>query len=309
MCGICGRVSFDGAPPERALLSRMCDTIAHRGPDDEGIYTAPGVGLGQRRLSIIDLRPSATAPLSNEDGTVWVVFNGEIYNFQELRARLRERGHVFRTDGDTEVLVHLWEEHGTGMLAHLRGMFAFALWDARRKMLFAARDRLGKKPFVYARTPSALVFGSAIRAVTADPSVSVEPDYGALDAFLTRQYVPSPRTAFAGIHKLPPAHFLTCTADGELTIERYWSPGPTPETASSAATREELEEEIVERLREAVRLRLISDVPLGAFLSGGIDSGTVVALMAEESAGPVKTFSIGFEEEGFDELPYARMVA
>jgi asparagine synthase (glutamine-hydrolysing) len=306
MCGICGKLTFDGAPGEGDLVSRMCDRIVHRGPDDEGVWTAPGVALGQRRLSIIDLSHQATAPLANEDGTVWVVFNGEIYNFQELRADLEARGHTFRAHTDTEVLVHLYEEHGTGMLRFLRGMFAFALWDAKRRRLFAARDRLGKKPLFYAKTPKSLVFGSALSAVRADPSVSSDPDFGAIDAYLTYQYVPSPRTAFAAIAKLPPAHFLTCTADGELSVERYWSPGAA-ETWS--ASREELEEEIVRRLRESVRLRMISDVPLGAFLSGGIDSGTVVALMAQESARPVKTFSIGFEDDAFNELPYARAVA
>ena len=312
MCGICGIVRFDARDVGAEQVRAMCGTLVERGPDDEGVWTGPGVGLGQRRLSVIDLRHSATAPLSNEDGTVWVSFNGEIYNFRELRERLEARGHVFRTGTDTEVLVHLYEEHGAGMLAHLRGMFAFALWDARERRLLAARDRLGKKPFVYARTGRALVFGSAIRAVTASGEVSAEPDFGALDAYLTYRYVPSPRTAFAGVHKLPPGHFLTCTAGGELRVERYWEP-PAPEP--SRAPREELEERILEELREAVRLRMVADVPLGAFLSGGIDSGTVVALMAEQSGRPVRTFSIGFESEGGldpamdDELPYARLVA
>ncbi len=306
MCGICGKVNFDGREVQRDLVARMCDTIVHRGPDAQGIYTGPHVGLGQQRLSIIDLRQAAVAPLANEDGSIWVTFNGEIYNFRELRAGLLERGHVFRTASDTEVIVHLYEEHGVDCLAHLRGMFAFALWDARQKRLFAARDRLGKKPFYYAKTPTALVFGSEIKAVTADPDVPVAPNYRAIDEYLTCQYVPSPLTAFTGIFKLPPAHYLTCGADGALRVERYWRPVIAEKTRASSA---EIEGELLRRLREAVRLRLVADVPLGAFLSGGVDSSAVVALMAEASQRPVKTFSIGFKEDAYNELPYARQVA
>lgn len=306
MCGICGKVRFDGAPVERALIARMCATLVHRGPDAEGIYTAPHVGLGQRRLSIIDLSPEAVAPLGNEDGSVWVTFNGEIYNFRKLRASLAERGHVFRTATDTEVIVHLYEEYGVECLAHLQGMFAFALWDARAKRLFAARDRLGKKPFHYARTPGALVFGSEIKAVTADPTVPIAPDYRALDQYLTYQYVPSPLTAFDGIRKLPPGHYLLCGADGALEVRRYWAPRPVEKLRVPAA---EVEAELRRRLREAVEIRLVADVPLGAFLSGGVDSSTVVALMAQAGIRPVKTFSIGFEDDAYNELPYARQVA
>jgi len=305
MCGIAGKVDFRGELVDRALLERMCGTIAHRGPDDQRVYVAPGVGLGQRRLAIIDLDPRAAAPLSNEDGTIWVTFNGEIYNFRELRAELEHRGHTFRTHTDTEVIVHAYEEYGVDCLSRFRGMFAFALWDAPRKRLFAARDRLGKKPFVYAKTATGLVFGSEIKAVTADPDVSIAPDLRAIDLYLTYQYVPSPLTAFEGISKLPPAHYLIAE-NGNVRVERYWSAEARP---ASTLDPRELERQIVERLREAVRMRLVSDVPLGAFLSGGIDSATIVALMAEAGDGPVKTFSIGFEEAGFDELPYARRVA
>jgi asparagine synthase (glutamine-hydrolysing) len=306
MCGIAGKVDFSGAEVERSLVARLCSTLVHRGPDAEGIYTAPYAGLGQRRLSIIDLSSRAVAPLGNEDGSVWVTFNGEIYNFQALRADLERRGHVFRTATDTEVIVHLYEEHGLECLGHLRGMFAFALWDARRRRLFAARDRLGKKPFCYARTPGGLTFGSEIKAVTADPAVSTAPNYRAIDEYLTHQYVPSPLTAFEGIWKLPPAHFLTCTGDGALAVERYWRPGGGEKTR---ADREEIAGELRRRLAEAVRMRLVADVPLGAFLSGGVDSSAVVALMAEASDRPVRTFSIGFEEDGYNELPHARQVA
>ncbi len=305
MCGIAGKVDFHDALVDRGLIERMCATLVHRGPDDEGIYTAPGIGLGQRRLAIIDLDRRSTAPLANEDQSVWVTFNGEIYNFRELRLTLERRGHRFRTEGDTEVLVHLYEEYGTDCVGHLRGMFAFAVWDARRKRLFAARDRLGKKPLVYARTADGLVFGSEIKAVTADPSVAVAPNYRAIDEYLTHQYVPSPLTAFEGIYKLPAGSFLLCER-GVVRVERYWEP---PLKAKSTADEQEIAAELVGRLRESVRMRLVADVPLGAFLSGGIDSSAVVAMMAQESGAPVKTFSIGFEEQDFDELRYARLLA
>ena len=305
MCGIAGKVDFRDRLVERELIERMCATIVHRGPDSEGIYTASGIGLGQRRLAIIDLDERAVAPLSNEDGSVWVTFNGEIYNFRELRLLLERRGHAFRTNGDTEVLVHLYEEYGSDCVHHLRGMFAFAIWDDRRKRLFAARDRLGKKPLVYAQTADGLAFGSEIKAVTADPGVSIAPNYRAIDEYLTHQYVPGPLTAFEGIHKLPPGSFLMCER-GSVRVERYWNP---PAAVKTRADETEIAAELIGRLRESVRMRLVSDVALGAFLSGGIDSSAVVALMAQESEGPVRTFSIGFEEQEFDELPYARLVA
>lgn len=306
MCGICGKVDFTGHPVDEGLVDRMCRTLVHRGPDAQGIHTAPGVGLGQRRLSVIDLSTRAVAPLSNEDGSIWVTFNGEIYNFLELRGGLEERGHAFRTSTDTEVLVHLYEEYGVDCVQHLRGMFAFAIWDGPRRRLFAARDRLGKKPFYYARTAGSLIFGSEVRAVLAEGSIAAEPDMAAIDAYLTYQYVPSPMTAFVGISKMPPAHYLVCEADGAVRVVRYWHPPDGPKSRKST---EALREELLSRLREAVRLRLIADVPIGAFLSGGIDSAAVVALMSLESGGHVKTFSIGFEDTGFNELPYARSVA
>lgn len=284
----------------------MCNTIMHRGPDDKGIYTAPHIGLGQQRLSIIDLAPVACPPLANEDLTVWIVFNGEVYNFQELRLQLQKRGHRFSTNSDTEVIIHLYEDEGVACLQKLRGMFAFALWDKRREILFCARDRLGKKPFCYTTTLRSFVFGSEIKAITADPDVSVSPDYHAIDQYLTYQFVPSPLTSFKGIRRLRPAEYLICDLKGNVKTERYWEP-PIP--TKTSAPQEEIEVELLKRLRESVRLRMISDVPLGAFLSGGIDSATIVALMAQESARPVKTFSIGFEEEAFNELPYARMLA
>jgi asparagine synthase (glutamine-hydrolysing) len=306
MCGICGKVNVEAEAVDASLVARMCRTLVHRGPDAEGIYTAPYVGLGQRRLSIIDLSREAVAPLSNEDESIWVTYNGEIYNFRELRADLVARGHAFRTAGDTEVIVHLYEEHGVACLAHLHGMFAFALWDARRKRLFAARDRLGKKPFYYARTPRGFVFASEIAALLADPDVSAAPDYVAIDEYLTHQYLPSPMTGFSGICKLPPGHFLVYGSDGTLDVQSYWRPVIAEKLKASEI---EIQQELHRRLREAVRRRLVADVPLGAFLSGGIDSSTVVGLMAEVSDRPVKTFSIGFEEDSHNELPHARRVA
>jgi len=306
MCGICGVVKFNGNEGNKNLIGKMCKTLVHRGPDEEGIYTAAYIGLGQRRLAVIDLSHRARPPLANEDSSVWVVSNGEIYNFNELRDSLVERGHSFRSSTDTEVIVHLYEECGIDCLKYMRGMFAFALWDAQRKRLFAARDRLGQKPFFYTTTGASFIFGSEIKAITANSDVTPSPNFVAIDSYLSYQYVPSPLTAFSGIYKLPPAHYLICEADGTLTIERYWSP---PLSKKTNMSKEEIETELIRRLRESTRLRLQSDVPLGALLSGGIDSGTVVALMAMEGLNPIKTFSIGFEEHEFNELPYARLLA
>jgi asparagine synthase (glutamine-hydrolysing) len=308
MCGICGKVNFSGGEVQRVDLERMCAALVHRGPDGEGIHVDGPAGLGQRRLSIIDLSPAGVAPLGNEDGTIWVTLNGEIYNFRELRARLIERGHTFRTGTDTEVLVHLYEDEGVECLSHLRGMFAFAIWDRPRQRLFLARDRLGKKPLFYAATGRSLVFASSLNAVLADSEVSASPNYTALDDFLAYQYVPSPDTAFEGISKLPPAHYLTWAPGTPPVVRRYWR-APLARHSAPAPDSRELESELVERLDEAVRMRLVADVPLGAFLSGGVDSSAVVALMAQAGDRPVKTFAIGFEDEEYDELSYARQVA
>jgi asparagine synthase (glutamine-hydrolysing) len=285
----------------------MCKTLVHRGPDDEGIYTAPYIGLGQRRLSIIDLRNIASPPLFNEDKTISLVFNGEIYNFKELRRELKEKGHKFATATDTEVIIHLYEELDLNCLSKLRGMFAFALWDANKKRLFAARDRLGKKPLYYSRNNIFFSFGSEIKAITADPEISIEPNYPAIDDYLTYEFIPSPATGFKNIYKLPPAHFLTCLTNGQTKVERYWSP-PYYANKMSLET-EEIIDILTEKLQEAVRVRMVADVELGAFLSGGIDSSIIVALMARQSSKPIKTFSIGFAEEKYNELPYARQLA
>jgi asparagine synthase (glutamine-hydrolysing) len=306
MCGICGVLRFDAGRVDPQFVERMCDTLVHRGPDAQGIWTDGPVGLGQRRLAIIDLRDVGVAPLANEDRTVWVTFNGEIYNFRELRAELAERGHVFTTATDTEVIAHLYEEYGTDCLQRMHGMFAFALWDAKRQRLFAARDRLGKKPFCYQRTATGFRFASEIRAILAVDDAAAQPNFAAIDAYLTHQYVPSPQTAFRGIEKLPAGHFLTCDRSGTLEVSSYWRPPSPPKLTES---RTEIERRLRDTLRGAVRKRLVSDVPLGAFLSGGVDSSAVVALMAEESGQRVKTFSIGFDEASHNELPYARLIA
>jgi asparagine synthase (glutamine-hydrolysing) len=289
----------------------MCATLAHRGPDDEGVHLADfpseagrgRVALGNRRLSIIDL-PGGHQPMSNEDGSIWITFNGEIYNFQEIRRRLRSR-HRFKTNSDTEVIIHLYEERGPECLQELRGMFAFAIWDGRQKRLFCARDRLGKKPFVYWAEPGRFVFASEIKAILECPGIPRKMLPTALDLYLTYQYVPHPFTIFKGIQKLPPAHYLVVER-GQVRTRRYWSPKFEEDVS---LTEGEAIAQIRELLSESVRLRLISDVPLGVFLSGGIDSTIVTGLMSREGARPVKTFSIGFEEEKYDELRYARAVA
>ena len=307
MCGICGILNFEpDAPVDPGVLKGMADLLAHRGPDGDGFHCEGPVGLGHRRLAIIDLSEAAAHPLPNEDRTIWVLLNGEIYNFQDLRKELLRRGHVFRSQGDTETIVHLYEEEGPACVRRLRGMFAFALWDGRRRELLLARDRLGKKPLYYWHRPGrALAFASEPKAFLADPAFRAEPDPAALHQYLTYQYVPSPWSAFRGVQKLPPAHILR-VRDGQVHVERYWSLAYAPKRAGGE---DDLMEELRARLQEAVRLRLISDVPLGAFLSGGVDSSAVVAVMAGLNAGPVKTFSIGFAEPEYDEVQYARRVA
>ena len=306
MCGICGKLNFDASKPvDESHLRQMCAVIAHRGPDDEGMYVDKNVGLGNRRLAIIDLSPAGHQPMSNEDKSIWITFNGEIYNFPELRERLKKQGHSFFSNSDTETIVHLYEEHGTDCVKHLRGMFAFALWDSGHQRLFLARDRVGQKPLVYTIVNNSLIFGSEIKCILQDPSVKREVDLEAIHHYLTYQYVPSPRTAFSDIKKLPPGHILVCEK-GQIKVERYWDLSYAPKVRMAE---EEYGERILELLHEATKLRLISDVPLGAFLSGGIDSSSVVAMMSQLSSEPVKTYSIGFEEQSFNELKYARIVA
>ena len=286
-------------------VHRMCQTIVHRGPDDEGIYARGPVGLGMRRLSIIDLS-GGKQPIHNEDKSVWVVFNGEIYNFPELREELLNRGHQFYTHSDTEVIVHLYEEMGSDCVKKLRGMFAIALYDERKKSLLLARDRLGKKPLHYALHKGRLLFGSEIKTMLAVAPELAEVSLEGVLQFFYFGYVPDPLTAFQQIHKLPPGHLLEF-AGGEIKVRQYWD---VPDYgAHPPKSEEECLEQLESKLLEAVRIRLISDVPLGALLSGGVDSSIVVALMARASSSPVKTFSIGFRNQDFNEAEYARMVA
>jgi asparagine synthase (glutamine-hydrolysing) len=306
MCGICGKLYFKERTPTRESIRAMCKTLVHRGPDNESIQTAPHIGMGQRRLAVIDLTPDACPPLTNEDRTIWLVFNGEIYNFRELRKILESKGHLFKTNSDSEVIIHQYEEDGKACLKKLRGMFALAIWDQQRKILFCARDRMGKKPFCYTRTPHSFVFGSEIKAITNDPDVPVAPNYHAIDQYLTYQFVPSPMTAFEDIKRLRPGEYLTCDLSGNVKTQSYWEPYPA---SKANAPQEELASELKKKLQAAVKLRMVADVPLGAFLSGGIDSAIIVALMSQESSQPVKTFSIGLEDDSTNELPYARLVA
>src|SRR6185295_10866704 len=289
MCGITGYVRSDGSPVDRELLARMNEAIHHRGPDEDGFYLSDGVGLAMRRLAIIDLK-SGQQPIHNADKTAWIVYNGEIYNYRELRKELEALGHRFYTDSDTEAIVHAYDRYGTDCPKYLRGMFAFAIWDERRQELFLARDRVGKKPLLYAQLNNQLVFGSEFSALLLHPAISRDIDFSAIHHYLSFLCVPAPLTAYSAIRKLEPGHWLRWRK-GEIEIQRYWQPDFSHKTD---LTEDEAGERVVELLRDAVRVRLMSEVPLGAFLSGGIDSSAVVALMSELSNERVKTFSIGF---------------
>ncbi len=283
----------------------MAKALAHRGPDSDGVFVNNHVGLAHRRLAIIDLSPDGAQPMSNEDGSIWIVFNGEIYNFQELRDALVRKGHSFRSKSDTEVIIHLYEDLGPEALCALRGMFALAIWDAKQRQLLLARDRLGKKPLFYFDGSSSFAFASELQSLLEDPSVPRVPDLEAIRYYLTYRYVPSPYSAFQGIRKLPPAHYLLLK-DGQLRVSCYWA---LQYAEKSSESEKVLSERLRGTLEEAVRLRMISDVPIGAFLSGGLDSSAIVALMSGLSKAPVKTFSIGFDDHAFSELPYARSIA
>src|SRR2546428_1079894 len=305
MCGIAGIMSFNGRPVSSEERVAMCTAMFHRGPDKEGFYIGPGVGLGMRRLSIIDLQ-TGHQPVSNEDGTVWVVFNGEIYNFRDLRRKLEQRGHAFSTATDTEVIVHLYEEYGQHCVEHLRGMFAFALWDGRRRQLLLARDRLGIKPLYYAEVGGRLLFASELKAILQAPEVQRSVNWRAVSRLFTGLTTPPAESIIEGVRKLEPGHLLIASPGKDPQIERYWEVRFEPDYSRSE---EDYAEELRERLEESVALHLVSDVPLGAFLSGGLDSSSVVATMARLTSSPVKTFSIGFTDEDYNELHYARLVA
>lgn len=308
MCGIAGKISFSGKPVHPGEIERMCDAIKHRGPDDSGVYISPDatVGLGHRRLSIIDLSPLGHQPMRYKE-RYEIVFNGEIYNFQEKRSELIKGGYAFTSQSDTEVILALYDKYREKCLDHLRGMFAFAIYDEREQTLFCARDRVGKKPFKYYMDDKVFMFASELKAILTQPEYKREPDYTAIHHYLTLQYVPAPRTGFKGIQKLEPAHYLLLDLKTRnLKKERYWK---LDYSEKLHLPEEEWKERILFKLEEATKLRMISDVPIGAFLSGGVDSSAVVAMMARNSTQPIKTFSIGFKEEKYNELPYARQVA
>lgn len=304
MCGICGMAHPDQRAGDRQVLREMNAAMRHRGPDSEGMYSAAGVGLGIRRLAIIDVA-GGDQPISNEDGSIWIVLNGEIYNYPQMRAELERRGHIFKTKTDTECILHYYEDEGDACVQRLRGMFAFALWDTKKNRMLIARDRMGQKPVFYTVQGGTLYFCSELdgllRALPTRPSIQLE----AIDLYLSLQYIPEPLTAYTGVNKLGAASTLVWQ-DGKATTERYWDYDYLPKWDRRE---NDLADELRERLREVVKMRLMSEVPLGAHLSGGLDSSIIVALMAELSAQPVKTFSVGFEEEEFSELLYARTIA
>jgi asparagine synthase (glutamine-hydrolysing) len=289
---------------EMDRLRLITDLLAHRGPDGEGFYQAPALGLGHRRLSIIDIE-GGHQPMSNEDGTVWIVFNGEIYNYPELRKQLRARGHTFRTNSDTEAIVHLFEDYGEGCFERLRGMFALAIWDARKKQLLLARDRIGIKPLFYGLGKHGIVFGSEIKCIQASELVEPEIDVTAIADLFTFFYIPGPKTIFRNVYSLDPGSYLRLDRRGGAH-RRYWD---LKERELSLPTEKDYEEQLLAVLRESVKGHLLSDVPLGAFLSGGLDSGAVVAMMSESATDPVSTFTMGFKEEEYNEMPRARTIA
>lgn len=305
MCGIVGIVNRRDCTVDADLLTRMCESIRHRGPDDDGFYLNGAAALAMRRLAIIDVK-SGKQPIHNRDRTAWIVFNGEIYNYLELRERLEKLGHIFYTDSDTEAIVHAYDQYGDDCPKYLRGMFAFAIWDERTEELFLARDRVGKKPLLYSLVNGQFIFGSEFSALLQHPDISREIAPEAIHYYLSFMCVPAPLTAYRAIKKLEPGHSLRFTRNGEVKIQRYWQPDFSTKLNIGE---EEAGERAIELLRDAVRVRLMSEVPLGAFLSGGIDSSTVVALMSELTGSPVKTFSIGFEEQDFSELHHARRIA
>jgi len=308
MCGIAGQLSLDFEEPvDEALIRRMTDRLSHRGPDGEGCAVMGHVGLGHKRLSIIDISPGGAQPMSNEDGTVWITFNGEIYNYRSLREDLKRRGHTFKSESDTEVIVHLYEEFGEECLQHLKGMFSFAIWDERNQKLFAARDRVGIKPFYYCRTGNAFIFASEIKALFVNPAVSRVWNARSIQKFLTYYYVPGEETAFSDVFRLLPGHKLT-VRNGVIETSQYWD--LDFQTSENFASFDEAVEALQSLLSDTVRNHLISDVPVGVLLSGGVDSTAMLRYAATHSSEPVSTFTVGFDDESVtDERPYARLAA
>lgn len=305
MCGIVGRINFNHQPVSQREIKLMCQAIKHRGPDDEGIWVNRQVGLGSRRLSIIDLSPRGRQPITNETGSIRVVLNGEIYNYAELRNKLIKQGHRFYTHTDTETIVHLWEEYGPGCIHWLRGMFAFALWDEKEQQLLLARDRLGKKPLKYYLDNKKLIFASEIKAILTDKNIKREPDLQAIDHYFGMEAVPEPLTGFQNIKKLPAASYLLVKKN-RIIIKKYWEIDFTPKLTLGI---DELKAEILSRLKKSVQLRMVADVEVGAFLSGGLDSSAIVALMSQLGQKQINTFSVGFNDPAYSEFYYARKVA
>jgi asparagine synthase (glutamine-hydrolysing) len=307
MCGIAGILQLDGSLPSKEVLEKMTRTLSHRGPDGEGFYLEGAVGLGHRRLSIIDLSDAGRQPMGNEDGSVWVTFNGEIYNFLNIRTVLESRGHRFTSHTDSEVIVHAYEEWGVDCLQKFNGMFSFALWDGKQKNLWLVRDRLGIKPLFYCQLPQAVLFASEIKAILEYPSVQRQVDLQALAYFLSLNYTPAPFTLFKSIRQILPGHFALIGMDGQVNFKEYWDVHYQEDPYTK--TEQEYLEEFDQLLQDAIKLRLVSDVPFGAFLSGGIDSSTVSYWMAKNLSEPLKTFTIGFDEPSYDEVDYARRTA
>ncbi len=306
MCGIVGILSYGKQNSERENITAMAGSISYRGPDNTGYFSAEHIELGHLRLSILDLSTSAHQPMISSDGNFIIVYNGEVYNFPEIRAELQNQGVTFKTTSDTEVILELYAKVGTETPAKLRGMFAFAIWDIRKEELFIARDRLGQKPLKFYNDEHRFIFASELKAILKHPQVPREIDYTAIDQYLSLKYVPAPRTGFIGIYKLEPAHWLTIRKDGLIHKERYWQLNYEPKSKHNKKYWEEIVEN---KLKEAIQIMLVSDVPIGAHLSGGIDSSLIVALMSEMSPQPINTYSIGFAEKDYDELPYAKLVA
>jgi asparagine synthase (glutamine-hydrolysing) len=306
MCGIAGLLMLDGSGSPEGLIEKMIETLSHRGPDGQGVHRVGPVALGHRRLSIIDLSEAGNQPMCNEDGTIWITYNGEIYNFADLRPELEKAGHQFRSNTDTEVVLHAYEQWGLDCLPRFNGMFAFGLWDDNRKRLWVTRDRLGVKPLFYLHTPSVFAFGSEIKALLPIPGAGREMDYAALSYYLALNYTPAPRTLFADVRQLEPGQYMLVEADGRSTIHTYWQ--LEYHEPDQRNLRQGIEE-FTDLLEDAVRIRLVSDVPFGSFLSGGVDSSSIAYWMSRAMHEPVKTFTISFQEESFNEAKYARQVA